>query len=217
MPHADRSFNTFAAATLADINRWSGDWIFVDIGFSHARRTSGIASGTNDPDEILFSDLPARIANILRSGSGPANLLIEAPLSVAFTVAGNPAPRSIERQGDLRRDWYSGSGAAVLLATIHLLRRLSAAAPARPLRLVEGFLSFKRRRTRLSHAADVARLREVAWSTGTAEGRIVAPGDLKRGPDDTLVSAFAVAGMDSGVPPVVYAGPPFASAPGART
>ena len=210
MRHADGSVNTFTAATLADINRWSGDWIFVDIGFSHARRTSGIATGADDPDEILFSDLSSRIVDSLRSGSGPANLLIESPLSVAFTTAGNPAPRSIERQGALRRDWYSGPGASVLLATMYLLRLLSAAAPPRPLRLVEGFLSFKRRRTRSSHAADVTRLREVAWSAGTTEGRIVAPGDLKRNPSDRLVSAFAVAGMDCGIPPVVYVGPGFA-------
>ena len=209
MPPAYRPAYTLTAISSADINRCSGDWIFVDIGFSHARRTSGIAVGTDDPDEVLFSDLPGRIVDALRSDSGPANLLIEAPLSVAFTADGNPAARTIERRGDARRDWYSGPGAAVLLATMHLLRRLVAAAPPRPLRLVEGFLSFKSPRTRSSHAADVAQLREVAWRTAAAEGRVVAPQDLKRSPTDTLASAFAVAGMDTGVPPVVYVGDPF--------
>ena len=208
MPHPDGPVHRFAAADLADINRGSGDWIFVDIGFSHARRTSGIASGADEPEEILFGDLADRIADRLRSGSGPANLLIESPLSVAFTATGNPAPRTIERWGRRRRDWYSGAGAAVLLATLHLLRRVASAAPPRPLRLVEGFVSFKRRRTRSSHAVDVARLRDVAWSTGATAGRIVAPGDLKTDPGDRLASAFAVAGMDAGVPPVVYVDPP---------
>ena len=200
--------STFTAAACADIVRGSGDWIFVDIGFSGSKRSSGIAVGDSDPDEVLFRDLHGRIAEALRAGHGPANLLVEAPLSVTFDHAGNPTPRSIERERDKRRDWYSGTGPAVLLAAMYLLRRLAVAAPPRPIRLVEGFLSFKTRRTRSSHAADVARLREVAWRLPGATGRIVPPAALKRNPNDTLDSAFAVAGLRTGIPPVVIASPP---------
>ena len=207
MPPA-KSPSAFTAASCDDVYRDSGDWIFVDIGFSNAKRSSGIAVGADDPDEIRFSDLPKRIGQALLRGEGPANLLIEAPLSIAFDHTGNPTPRSIERQRDKRRDWYYSGGPTVLLAAMHLLRRLSDARPQRPVRLVEGFLSFKARRTRSSHANDVARLREVAWGLPGARGCIVSPTDLKLRASDTLESAFAVAGLPTGVPPVVFVPPP---------
>ena len=177
MPSAKPPSSVFTAAIRDDVQS-SGDWIFVDIGFSKRKRSSGIAVGDQNPEQVRFRDLSKRIAQALHAGKGPANLLIEAPLSVAFDRAGNPTPRSIERQGDKRRDWYSGAGPTVLLAAMHLLRSLADEAPQRPIRLIEGFLSFKMPRTRSSHAEDVARLRDVAWRIPGARGCIVPPVEL---------------------------------------
>ena len=93
----------------------------------------------------------------------------------------------------------------MLLATMHLLRRLYEMDSIREIRLFEGFASFKSKQSRSSHTNDVSRLRGVAWG-GSRQGRIVEPEALKMKNDDILLSAFAVAGMDFGVPVVVEVG-----------
>lgn len=57
-----------------------------------------------------------------------------------------------------------------------------------------------------SHTDDVMALREVAWTLDTTKGRIVSPDALAMGPGDRVISAFRVAGMDFGVPPVIVVG-----------
>ena len=74
--------------------------------------------------------------------------------------------------------------------------------PMREIRLFEGFASFKSQGKTSSHAADVAKLRRIAWGESD-EGRIVGRDGLKMRDDDVLHSAFAVSGMDFGVPAVV--------------
>ena len=149
-----------------------------------------------------YGDLEFRIADELAKGSFPLNLLIEAPLSVAFNVHGNPTGRRIERRGRDTRYWYVGAGAVTLLATTYLLRKLHDGKPTREIRLFEGFASFKSKGATSSHADDISKLRSVAWGESD-RGRIVDREGLKMRDEDILRSAFAVSGMDFGVPPVV--------------
>ena len=179
--------------------------MFVDIGFAkQGKKSSGIAIGDGQPDEVEFASLAPLIIEEMRRGAGPMNLLIEAPLSVTFDAKGNPIGRCIEKRGSVTRYWYVGLGCAVLTAATYLLRRLNESVPARQVRLVEGFASFKDESNgSASHADDVRKLRDLAWNRNGARGCVLAKELLRAKPDHDLVSAFKVSGMDFGVPPVV--------------
>jgi len=71
------------------------------------------------------------------------------------------------------------------------------------IRLFEGFASFRPKGIRSSHEADAICLREVAWNPERYTGAVVAPEDFALTSTDVLSSAFRVAGMGFGVPPVV--------------
>ena len=193
------------SALIGDVRQDSGEWVFVDIGFAkQGKKTSGIAIGDGQPDEVEFASLAPLIIKEMCHGSRPLNLLIEAPLSVAFDAKGNPVGRCIEKRGRATRYWYVGPGCAVLTAATYLLRQLNETVPARQVRLVEGFASFKSGAPRKrSHAEDVCKLRDRAWNRAGTKGRVVGPENLRAKRGDCLVSAFKVSGMDFGVPPVV--------------
>jgi hypothetical protein len=71
---------------------------------------------------------------------------------------------------------------------------------------VEGLVSFKPKGIASSHTADAVALREVVWQENSSRGRIIAPEELALSEGDRVVSAFRVAGMDFGVPPIVVVG-----------
>ena len=191
------------AGTCDVARRNSGVWIFVDIGFAQDKASSGIAIGESEPQAVLYGELEPRIAvEARKEDPSPLNLLIEAPLSVAFNTNKCPTGRTIEKRGSETRYWYCGAGAATLLAATHLLRRLHDMRSDRKIRLFEGFASFKPKGKRSSHAEDVEKLRRIVWRESD-EGRIVGPGALPMQSDHTLRSAFAASGMDFGIPPVV--------------
>lgn len=197
---------TFVPARLDEVSRSSGDWIFVDIGFAQrGKRSCGVAFHDGDPFEVQFGDLATEIVRWMSRRRGPFHLLIEAPLSVSFDVEGNPTGRGIERRGSDHRYWYESSGCRTLVAATHLLRQLVCRLPASVskgrIRLIEGFHSFKTEPS--THADDVALLRDIAWNPRGTRGKIVAPQQLRAKDCDVLSSAFAVSGMDFGVPPVV--------------
>jgi len=178
--------------------------MFIDMGFAQASKKScGLAIAEEEPRNVRFSDLINEVKQAACSTTSPLNLLIEAPLSVAFDRAGNPGGRSIERRGSLTRYWYVGLGCSVLLAATYLMRSIYETQSIRDIRLVEGFASFKAKGTKSSHIDDVRRLREVVWAAKPETGKIIAPRDLRRNTDDQLQSAFSVSGMDCGIPPVV--------------
>ncbi len=197
----------FVPGVRDQARRDSGEWLFVDIGFSRNARSCGIAIGDSQPRNVRYGDLASEIARELEAGAAPLNLLIEAPLSVAFSAAGNPTGRRIEKQKGQTRYWYVGAGAAVLLATMHLLRCLNDMRPSREVRLFEGFASFKSKATRSSHSGDVSNLRSVAWGDRD-KGAIIEEEGLKTRDDDILVSSFAVAGMNIGIPAVAVVDDP---------
>ena len=192
------------AGTVEDAVRDSGDWVFLDLGFSAKSRSCGIAVGDERPCQVSYGELGHRLLALTRRATRPVNLLIEAPLSVAFTKDkdGNPTGRQIEKRGGDTRYWYVGPGAAMMVAATYLVRQLSDSVPVNEVRLFEGFASFKGKGSRSSHVDDVCALRDVVWGRGS-RGRIVGPDELRMSEDDDLRSAFAVAGMDFGIPAVV--------------
>lgn len=193
------------AGRVEEIDPTGGEWVYVDPGFSCSRRTCGLLTGTGETRVLTFGELTRELVGLARHPGPALHLVIEAPLSIAFNSAGNPAGRSIERRGSQVRYWYAGLGCAVLVASTHLVRALTDAVPAREIRLFEGFVSFKNRRIASDHCADVRRLEAVVHGQAGA-GRIVTPDQLPVSRDHIVLSAFAVAGMDYGTPPVVEAG-----------
>lgn len=194
------------AGLPSESNRDSGEWVFIDLGFAQAAKSCGLLVGDGKPKEISFSQLKVEILDIVAAEGKPLNLLIEAPLSVAFNTKGNPTGRSIERRGSQTRYWYVGLGCSVLVATTYLLRSILDARFSREIRLFEGLASFKTKSSRSSHSDDVLNLRKIIWEDASKSGRIVPPEQLTASPEDKLQSAFLVAGMDFGVPPVVVLG-----------
>jgi hypothetical protein len=59
-------------------------WVFVDLGFAQADKSCGLLAGDGKPKEISFSQLRTEVMEIVAACGKPLNLLIEAPLSVAF-------------------------------------------------------------------------------------------------------------------------------------
>jgi hypothetical protein len=194
------------AGISAEANRHSGEWVFVDLGFAEKAKSCGLLLGEGKPEEVSFSQLKARLLAIVASDHRPLNLLIEAPLSVAFNEHGNPTGRVIEKRESRTRYWYVGLGCSVLVAATYLLRAIHDASPRREIRLFEGLASFKPKGMRSSHSNDVINLRKVIWDGGSTFGFVVPAGKLAVSPKHRLLSAFVVAGMDFGVPAVVVLG-----------
>ncbi len=194
------------AGRIDEANRDSGDWIFVDVGFAKSARSCGVLLGDELCQALSFSQLRVKLQTVATEKAKPLNILLEAPLSVAFNAMGNPTGRSIERRENQTRYWYVGPGCSVLVATTHLLRAIYDVTPSREIRLFEGFASFKPKGVRSSHCEDVLRLHKVIWEGESALGCIIPAEQLLVSPDHRLQSAFFVAGMDFGVPPVVVLG-----------
>jgi len=186
--------------------RTSGEWVFVDLGFAKSAKSCGLLVDDGKPTEVSFSQLGIEMLEIIASNREPLNLLIEAPLSVAFNANGNPTGRSIERRGEQTRYWYVGLGCSVLVAATYLLRAIHDARFNREIRLFEGLASFKSKDIPTSHSDDVLNLRTIIWEGASTSGRIVPPEQLAASTGDRVLSAFLVAGMDFGVPPVVTLG-----------
>ncbi len=195
---------TSIRAGLADeVLRTAGDWLFVDLGFSRASRSCSFLDGDGKPEVLTFGDLVSRVSERTSAPGPRLCLLLEAPLSVAFTFRGNPTGRRPERRGSEHRYWYAGLGTTVLTSATYLLRAVAGRGCGREVLLFEGFASFKAKGRISSHVEDVLRLREVVWSPWAHPGAVIPPDQLTIDPTDRLSSAFAVAGMDFGVPPVI--------------
>ena len=90
-----------------------------------------------------------------------------------------------------------------MTSALYLLRGLDDSKPQREVRLFEGFVSFKPKGQVSSHSEDIRALRAVVWDAHRDTKVVVTAAQLAATSSDRLVSAFAVAGMDFGVPPVV--------------
>jgi len=181
----------------------SGEWLFIDVGFSSSGRSCGVLGADNVATLLTFSETSRRLVSAGALKTGALNLLIEAPLSVAFNSSGNPVDRSLERSGSQHRYWYEGLGCLVMTSALYLLRGLHESKPQREVRLFEGFVSFKPKGQVSSHSEDIRALRAVVSDADRDAKVVVTAAQLATTPSDRLVSAFAVAGMDFGIPPVV--------------
>ena len=183
----------------------------MDIGFAgngrNGGKTSGIAIGDSEPKVVHFGELGKTITREAMGGS-PLNLLIEAPLSVAFDSEGRPVGRKIETRGMNSRYWYVGPGAVTMVAAMYLLNQIrcrSHESNIQELRLFEGFVSFKSKESKLSHSEDVVCLRRVI-KRECGNGMIIGRDGLKMRDSHVLQSAFLVSGWDYGIPAVVAVG-----------
>jgi hypothetical protein len=185
--------------------QWVDDnWIFLDIGFSSAKSTCGLLFGNeHHPSKLQFGEAQKRIITKIKDSKSLVNLVIEAPLSVCFAVSGNPTGRWIEKEDEKCRYWYVGAGCAVMVAATYLVRKICDAKPAVPIRLFEGFVSYKNRDTKSDHAYDVKLLREVVQEHEAFASCIFSADQLKQKPDDELVSAFEIIGLKCGIPAVI--------------
>lgn len=152
---------------------------------------------------MMFGELVRRVVAECCAPGPALCLLLEAPLSVAFAPNGNPTGRRPERRDTLHRYWYNGLGTAVLTSATYLMRAITDCSWRRDVLLFEGFVSFKTPERRSSHVGDTARLRDVVNAPESFPGAIIGPAGLVAMPGDSVASAFAVAGMDYGVPAVV--------------
>jgi hypothetical protein len=193
------------AGQIAEARLSSGAWAFIDPGFARDAKSCGLVDADGEPSRLTFAQLEAELVALVRKPGGPLNLLIEAPLSVTFGPKGNPVGRSIELRDRKSRYWYVGLGCSVLVAATYLLRAVTDACPEREIRLFEGLVSFKPAGVRSSHCDDVLQLRQVIRGE-RAVGRVVPPDELAASPEHKLKSAFAVSGMDYGIPPVAVVG-----------
>lgn len=194
------------AGSLADLTASSGDWAFVDVGFARDGKTSGFLINNGTPQVLTFSELRRQLLELVTAAEQPLNLVLEAPLSAAFTGAGNPTGRSMEREGKKHRYWYAGLGCQVTVAAAYLLRAIHENQAKREVRLFEAFVSFKSRGTKSSHVDDVLAMRSVAWAEASYVGKIIPPEEIAGPHARTVQSAFRVFGFDCGIPPVVVAG-----------
>lgn len=200
------------AGSFDDVKALSNDWVIVDIGFSSKSETCALwrpnSSNEQTPLTCTFDKLVEELQIIAsEGGKKPLHLLIEAPLSVFFNEKHNPVHRSFEKRSVIGEDgkkttttryWYSGLGCCVMVAATYLMRALHDGKPTRDIVLFEGFVSFKHKGKKSDHKEDVKKLWRAVQTIGAEKSRI------KRTPGgEKWISAFAVAGMDFGAPPVI--------------
>jgi hypothetical protein len=194
------------AGTPEQIEWMDANWVFLDIGFSANKSSSGLLIGNGDPASFQFGEARRRIVECVKHASTPTNLVIEAPLSVCFNKDGNPVGRLIEKEaleGKMTtRYWYAGLGCSVMVAAMYLIRDLSDVASDSQVHLFEGFVSYKDRTLKTDHCDDVELLREVVKNPNAFAGSIIRADALCK-PGDKIISAFTVCGADCGVPAVI--------------
>lgn len=191
------------AGKVSDISWPNGTWLILDIGFSSSQKSCGILLGDEEGRCLTFSDAINEVVGISNRLS-LLNLVIEAPLSVAFDKSGNPKGRSMEKEGGKNRLWYVSPGCAVLVAVMYLMRKLYDSHPSGDVKLFEGFVSYKSRDAKSNHSKDVELLREAIKATQTKSHHIIKPEEIKTDPDDNIKSAFEVMNLaDIGIPPII--------------
>jgi hypothetical protein len=178
----------------------------VDLGFAGKKtRSCGLAwkarGGECQTEVTTFGRCVEHVARFVSENPNSA-LIVEAPLSGLFDSSGNPKGRlPFEKScvsGEARtRYWYVQSGAAVGLGAVFLFANLSAmVGPQRniPTSVVEGFVSFKSRRS--DHAADARALLEALNNPDTAKIYDVSASEGER-----RVNMLSLAGLVSSEEP----------------
>ena len=190
------------AGCYEELVKPSGEWLFIDIGFSSKKKSCGFLKGwcTKDAKEVTFDKLAKLVCKETSNTGSTLNIVIEAPLSVAFNKGCNPTFRRCDiPDGNPtipkgHRGWYINAGASTMVAAGYLLRRVSDCRIQREVRLFEGFVTGG-----LSHKKVVKELRCAVRNP--TQRCVVAPCQLKASTSDKLQSAFPK--LYCGIPPVV--------------
>ncbi|RJP34861.1 MAG: hypothetical protein C4527_01490 [Candidatus Omnitrophota bacterium] len=191
------------AGTVDEISPESGEWLILDIGFSKNSPTCGFLENEKQPDVHHFSEAKKKICDFISKSKRPVNLMIEAPLSVAFNQKGNPTGRKIEKKNGKTRYWYCGPGCITMVAALYLVRAIVQIGASSEVRLFEGFVSFTKKGVRSNHLRDVKLLREVVEDRFAYHDAVIEANKLRMVDSDRLQSAFFVAGIDVGIPPII--------------
>jgi len=191
------------AGSESELRIDSGDWAFVDIGFSSTSKSCGFLQKEGSAEVLTFGDLKSKLIGLAEIGGPPLNIVIEAPLSISFNKKGNPAGRSFEKSEKGSRYWYTNGGCVVMVSAGYLLRALLETVPAREIRLFEAFVSFKPKDKKSSHLEDVLAMRE-AVKKSKEPGIVVNHYEIAQ-KNHVVQSAFVAWGFDLGVPPVLKA------------
>ena len=155
----------------------------VDLGFG-ASKSCGLAwqqlpDGETHVRHVNFGRCVETVADFL-SDNVDSCLIVEAPLSGLFDSSGNPTGRlpfesAIVDGRTKSRYWYMQGGAVVGLSAMFLLSRVSrlVTPESNTVNLVEGFVSFKTRRS--SHTEDALALLESIREPSTVSVYDVRP------------------------------------------
>lgn len=188
------------AGSIEEIDHRIGVWAYLDLGFSR-KETCGLIIGDSQPVELSYSQARDELCSLPEYGHKSVNLVIEAPLSVAFDRHGNPSGRACELHNGQARYWYVGAGAIVTLAAMYLIPELDQSFREQELVLYEGFVSFKARKS--THEGDAALLKDTVVNKELYADRFMDPASFKREASDEIRGAFEVQGIDSGIPPII--------------
>jgi hypothetical protein len=146
---------SWIAGTLNDV-AIIDHWFVMDIGFAEDKKSCGVITVVNNGEPISceadYAQMILEFKNFIQ-GKEAIGLIIEAPLSVAFTKTsldtdGNPVGRrgiEIEKLTKTKtRYWYVGAGAAVTLSALNFLQQIKNNVSSKTkIYIYEGLLSFK--------------------------------------------------------------------------
>ncbi len=172
------------------------DWYVVDIGFSCKKSSCGIyRSDKGEQNCLLFGEVAQDIIKFI-SNRNRIGIIVEAPLSYAFNIKGNPCGRKFEKAGGKTRFWYNGLGCAVMTAALFLLQTLHKSEVKSEIVLYEGFLSFKNRATK--HKDDARLLFEK-------RNTVLDPSAIPNNSADRITSIAEIFGGEFEIPGVIIA------------
>lgn len=201
------------AGTMKELTDPTGDWCFVDIGFARETKSCGYLlatferDDTGNPRQLTYGELGDTLSSLITRPGPPLHLVLEAPISSAFTAQRNPIGRSIEKKGTRTRYWYVGLGCSVLVSSLYLIKRLAELDRKRELRIFEGFVSFKDPNESTDHIQDVEAMKQIVWSGGTKGGDFCEPRALPSPIGSTVQSTLALLGLDATPPPIIRVAP----------
>ena len=212
------------AGTVRDIENVRRDktllecWIFSDIGFAPDEKSCGVAVGSHTAEEVRFAEMVNMMVEKVEEPGKPLHLLLESPLSAAFTPAGNPCPRNFEwstrSKGNhsskwfkdwidkMHRGWYLRAGASTKAGAERLLWELHRCKRQRDVLLFEGFAPLKAK-----HKEVAEKLRYAV--KGETSSHIVSPDEIVAGKLEVyLWPITGISGWDSNEPPAYGKIPP---------
>jgi len=118
--------------TLNDWNELEHPVVAIDLGFARQDATCGFAftpdhlfEGLKNPCTRQFGQSVQHLRALFERENAPQKIaiILEAPLSTAWSQHGNPDFRSPLEDGPPERPWYRQPAAVVLTAAFYLLRK----------------------------------------------------------------------------------------------